>query len=85
MAQPLALDTDPAAEARQVALLRARTVEERLWLACELSASAMAMSRAAIANAQPRLSKLEQARLLYGLQFGEQRAAEVRQPPSNGC
>ncbi len=82
MAEPLALDTTPEAEARQVALLRNRTPEERLRMACELSASAMAMSRAAIANAQPRLSKLEQARLLYGLQFGEQRAAQVRQPPS---
>ena len=74
----LALDTAPAAEARQIAGFRLRTPEERLTAAFQLGSWAMAASRDAIRRAQPSLSALEQAQLLYGLQFGSERAHQVR-------
>ncbi len=82
MSQPLALDTTPSAETRQIEFFRARTPETRLALAFELTAFAVAASRAAIRRAHPHLSELEHARLLVALQFDPQRAAQIRRAPS---
>lgn len=79
--QPLALDTTPTAEARQIAGFRHLTPEARLQAAFELCGWAMAAARDAIRRAQPALSPLQQARLLYGLQFGTERAHQVRRTP----
>lgn len=82
MAQPLARDTAPAAEARQLAFFQQRQPHERLAIMCELTAFAFASSRAAIRKAHPELSALEHARLVASLQFGPTYATRVRQPPT---
>jgi hypothetical protein len=80
--QPLAHDTPPAAEARQIAVLQQRSPSERLALMFDLSAFALAASRAAIRRAHPHLDPLTQARLLAELQFGLAHAAQVLRPPT---
>jgi hypothetical protein len=82
MSQPLALDTTPSAERRQIEFFRTRTPEHRLGLAFELTAFAVAASRAAIRRAHPHLTELERARLLVALQFDAQRAAQICRVPS---
>lgn len=82
MPQPLARDTAPAAEAHQIAFFQQRQPHERLALMCELTAFAVASSRAAIRRAHPELDALAQARLFATLQFGPDHAARVRQPPT---
>jgi hypothetical protein len=82
MSQPLALDTPPEAEARQIALFRQRTPEERLEHAFDLSSFALTASRAAIRRSQPHLSPTEQARLLVALMFGADHAAHVLDAPT---
>jgi hypothetical protein len=79
--QPLAADTTPAAEARQLAFFRQRGPRERLALTFELIAFARAASRSAIRRAHPHLDALEQARLLLTVQFGTERAANLRRAP----
>jgi hypothetical protein len=79
---PLARDTLPASEARQIALLQQRSPGERLALMFDLSAFALAASRAAIRRAHPHLDPLAQARFLAELQFGPARAAQVLRVPS---
>ena len=82
MPEPLALDTPLPAEARQIALFRERTEEERLALMFELCAFALAASRSAIRRAHPDLPPIEQARLLTALLFGADRARQVQRVPS---
>jgi hypothetical protein len=79
---PLAKDTAPAAEARQIAALQQRSPSERLALMFDLSAFALAASRAAIRRAHPQLDLLAQARMLAELQFGPARAAQVLRAPT---
>lgn len=80
--QPLARDTAPAAEARQIALFQQRPPHERIARTCDLTAFAVASSRAAIRRAHPDLSEIDQARMVALLQYGPQLAARVRQPPT---
>lgn len=80
--QLLARDTTRTAEAHQIAGFRDLTPSERLQATFELCGWAMAAARDAIRRAQPELSVLQQAQLLYGLQFGTERADQVRQLPS---
>ena len=80
--QPLTQDTPPAAEARQIAILQQRSATERLALMFDLSAFALAASRAALRRAHPHLDSLGQARLLAELQFGPARAAQVLRAPT---
>ena len=82
MQQPLARDTAPAAEARQIAFFQQRQPHERLAITFDLTAFAVASSRDAIRRAHPELDALEQARLFAALQFGPEFAARVRQPPT---
>ena len=82
MAQPLARDLSPAAEAVQVAALCRQRAEARLTHACELTAFIMAAARAGIRRAHPHLDALAQARLLAAVQFGDEYAARVQQPPT---
>ena len=81
MPRPLAPDTSPAAEARQIDFFRQRTPEERLALTLDLIAFALAVSRDAIRRAHPDLSPLEHARLLAALLFGAERAVQVQRAP----
>ena len=80
--QPLAQDTPLAAEAHQLAVLRQRSPSERLALLFDLSAFALAASRAAIRRAHPHLDPLARARLLAELQFGPARAAQIMRAPT---
>src|SRR5689334_1811528 len=80
--QSLARDTARAAEARQIAFFQQQSPSERLALMFDLSAFAIAASRAAIRRAHPGLDALAQARLLATLQFGALGAAQVQRAPS---
>src|SRR5262245_53526957 len=80
--QALARDTSPDAEARQIAIVRRRSPGERLALMFDLSAFALAASRAAIRRAHPQLDLLAQAQLLAELQFGSAHAAQVLRAPT---
>lgn len=82
MPQPLAGDTSPSAEGRQIAFFRQRQPHERLAIVFDLTAFASASSREAIRRAHPQLSPLEHARLAASLWFGPEYAARVRQPPT---
>lgn len=82
MPQPLALDTPPSAEARQIAFFQQRAPHERMALMFDLVAFLTATSREAIRRANPTLSKLEQARLFGALQFGAEYATRVCQYPT---
>ena len=82
MPQPLARDTSLAAEARQIAFFQQRLPHERLAITFDLTAFAVASSRAAIRRAHPHLNALEQARLFASLCFGPEYAARVQQPPT---
>lgn len=82
MLRPLARDTAPAAEARQIAFFQQRQPHERLAITFDLTAFSVASSRDAIRRAHPELDALEQARLFAALQFGSDYAARIRQPPS---
>jgi hypothetical protein len=82
MPQPLARDTSPGAEARQIAFFQQRQPHERLAIVFDLTAFAVASARAAIRRAHPQLSPLEQARLAASLWFGPEYAVRVRQPPT---
>jgi hypothetical protein len=81
MSQPLAADTAPAAEARQIAFFQLRSPAERLALTFDLIAFTVASARAAIRRAHPQLEPLEQVRLMVAAQFGEGRAAQVQCVP----
>lgn len=78
MSQPLAADTAPAAEARQMAFFQHGSPAERLALTFDLIAFTVASARAAIRRAHPQLEPLEQVRLMVAAQFGESRAAQVQ-------
>jgi len=80
--QPLATDTAPAAEARQIAFFQQRSPSERLALMFDLSAFALAASRDAIRRAHPHLDSLAQAQFLAALQFGTTHAAQIQRAPS---
>lgn len=82
MPQPLARDTSPVAEARQIAFFRARSPGYRLAAAFDLTSFAVALARDGLRRAHPGLNALEQSRLAAALWFGEQYAARVRQPPT---
>jgi hypothetical protein len=82
MRQPLARDTAPAAEQRQILFFQQRQPRERLAITFDLIAFAVAMSRAAIRKAHPELDALEQARLFATLQYGPAYATRVRQAPT---
>jgi hypothetical protein len=80
--QPLAHDTGPAAEARQIAFFQQRSPSDRLALLFDLSAFALAASREAIRRAHPHLDTLAQARFLATHLFGPARAAQIQRVPS---
>lgn len=82
MLQPLARDTAPSAEGRQIAFFQQRQPHERLAITFDLTAFAIASSRDAIRRANPELDALERARLFALLQFGPAYAARVRHPPT---
>ena len=82
MPQPLARDTSPSAEARQIAFFRQREPHERLAIVFDLTAFAFASARDGIRRAHPQLSPLEQARMAASLWFGPEYARRVRQAPT---
>ena len=82
MIQPLARDTAPAAEARQIAFFQQRQPHERMAITFDLTAFAVASSRDAIRRAYPKLDTLEQARLFAALQFGPTYSSRVREVPT---
>ncbi len=53
------IDTDPKAEAVQIALLRQANVVKRAWLLRSLSQTVIRLSRRAIRKANPQLSEQE--------------------------
>jgi hypothetical protein len=82
MSQPLARDTSPAAEARQIAFFQQRLPHERLAITFDLTAFAVALARDGIRRTHPQLSLLDQTRLAAALWFGPEAAARVQQPPT---
>lgn len=71
-------DTSPEAEAVQIGLLRQASVAQRFRMARALSQTAAALSRRAIARANPSLDDREADLLFLRLHYGEGIARWVR-------
>ncbi|KAB8140758.1 hypothetical protein F8S13_22410 [Chloroflexia bacterium SDU3-3] len=82
MPHPLAYDTSPAAEARQIAFFQQRTPTERLGISCELTAFAFVYSRAAVRRLHPHLDPLAQERRFAQLAYGPAHADRLLQAPT---
>jgi len=82
MPQPLAQDTSPSAEARQIAFFQQRLPSERLAIVFDLTAFVFASAHTAIRRAHPDLNPLEHARLAAALWFGPEYAPRVQHPPT---
>lgn len=75
---PMLSDTSPDALAVQIELLRKATLEERFRLTCDLTTTAIELSRHAIRQAHPTWSEL-QVRLYWAeLHYGKELADQVR-------
>ena len=73
-----AADTDPEAEARQIALLRAAGPSRRVGTALALSATVIALARRALGRAMPNASELEVQLRFVELHYGRDLADGVR-------
>lgn len=79
---PLARDTSPDAEARQIAIFRAIAPAARLEAACDLTAFAVALAWDGLARRHPAMSEVERTRLFVAARFGDEIAAHVRKAPT---
>ena len=75
--RPLSRDTDPAAEAVQIELLRRAGPTRRFELARSLSRTTMALARRAIRRAHPGASEEEVAVRFVALHYGVELAREL--------
>jgi hypothetical protein len=73
-----ALDTSPAAEAKQIELLRQVSPARRSAIAMSLSAQVLYLARRAISRAHPALSDSEQDMLFVEYNYGHDLAARLR-------
>jgi hypothetical protein len=71
-------DTHPEAEKVQIDLLRKATTSDRFALMCSLTATAISLSRRAIARANPALSPREVDLRFVELHYGKELASRVR-------
>jgi hypothetical protein len=71
---PQSIDTDPAAEQVQIALLRRSTIPQRLTRARSLSRTVIELSRRAIRRANPTLNEQELSILYIKYFYGDQLA-----------
>ncbi len=71
-------DTHPDAEKVQIELLRKASTSERCALMCSLTATAVSLSRRAIARANPDLSPQEVDLKFVELHYGKKLASRVR-------
>ena len=71
-------DTHPEAEKVQIDLLRKASTSERFALMCSLTATAISLSRRAIARANPDLSPQEVDLKFVELHYGKELASRVR-------
>ena len=71
-------DTTPEAEKVQIELLRRASVSQRFALACSLTATAISLSRRAIARANPELDDREVGLKFVELHYGRPLAAKLR-------
>ena len=75
---PMLSDTSPDALAVQIELLRKATVSERLRLMCDLTTTAIELSRDGIRQAHPTWSELEVKLYWAELHYGKDLADQVR-------
>jgi hypothetical protein len=71
-------DTDPEAEARQIALLRGAGPSRRVGTALALSATVIALARRALGRAMPTASELDVRLRFVELHYGRDLADGVR-------
>jgi hypothetical protein len=71
-------DTSPAAEQKQIELLRAATVSRRLEVMFNLSASVVAMARQAMDKAHPELDERAKALLFVEIHYGRELARQLK-------
>ena len=71
-------DTHPHAEKVQIDLLRKASTGERFALMCSLTATAISLSRRAIARANPDLSPQEVDLKFVELHYGKELAGRLR-------
>jgi hypothetical protein len=71
-------DTSPDALAVQIDLLRKATLNERFRLVCDLTTTAIELSRDAIRRANPQLSELEVRLHWAELHYGKELADQLR-------
>ena len=71
-------DTSPDALAVQIELLRKATLSERFRLTCDLTTTAIELSRGAIRQAHPTWSELEVKLYWAELHYGKELADQVR-------
>ena len=72
-------DTSPEAEKVQIQLLREASLQERFALVCSLTATAVSLSRRAIARANPDLTPEEVGVKFVELHYGKELAASLRE------
>jgi len=72
-------DTSPEAEKVRIRLLQEASLQERFALTCSLTATAVSLSRRAIARANPHLTPEEVGIKFVELHYGEQLAAGLRE------
>jgi hypothetical protein len=77
-------DTDPAAEAVQIDLLRRAGVERRAQMALDLSAQVIRLARRAIRRSSPGASEAEVGLRFVELHYGAELAAGVRRRLAGG-
>lgn len=81
----LSPDTDPAAEAVQLALLRAMTSQQKVQLVFEANAAVRELAMAGLRARHPGAGATELRRRLFGLELGEELACQVYGPlPGEG-
>ena len=75
---PMFSDTSPDALAVQIELLRNATFSERFRLTCDLTTTAIELSRGAIQQAHPSWSELEVKLYWAELHYGKDLADQLR-------
>ena len=78
-------DTHPDAEKVQIDLLRKASTSERFALTCSLTATAISLSRRAIARADPDLSPREIDLKFVELHYGRELAGRLRRYLETRC
>lgn len=71
-------DTHPDAKKAQIELLRKASTSQRFAVACSLTATAISLSRRAVARANPRFSPQEVDLKFVELHYGEELAGRLR-------